>query len=131
MYADESGSTGTDYDNKEQPIFVLAGVIVKDNNWHSINNHFNEEKTKIWNLFNENEIHTAEIFSPRRKSIFRQVDWMTNLKILENIVNLISELDISIQYIAIDKKWFKKGVNAIFKNTLKVDPYIYSFRNDV
>lgn len=26
MYADESGNTGTDYDNKEQPIFVLAGV---------------------------------------------------------------------------------------------------------
>jgi len=30
LYADESGNTGTDYDNKEQPIFVLGGLIVED-----------------------------------------------------------------------------------------------------
>ncbi|MCI8655522.1 MAG: helix-turn-helix domain-containing protein, partial [Clostridia bacterium] len=33
IYADESGNTGTDYDNKEQPIFVIAGVLIDDANW--------------------------------------------------------------------------------------------------
>lgn len=37
LYADESGSTGTDYDNNEQPIFVLGGVIVDKDKWHEIN----------------------------------------------------------------------------------------------
>ena len=127
MYADESGSTGTDYDNKQQPIFVLAGILVEEQKWHEINNYFNKEKIKIWNLFETNEIHTADIFSPRRKSIFRQDNWSKNLEVLEKIVNLISKLDLSIMFIAIDKKDFKRSVNAIFKNTLKVDPYIYSF----
>lgn len=36
MYADESGNTGTDYDNKEQPIFVLAGVLIEDKKHFSI-----------------------------------------------------------------------------------------------
>ena len=127
MYADESGNTGTDYDNKQQPIFVLAGILIEEQKWHEINNYFNKEKVKIWNLFKTNEIHTAEIFSPRRKSIFRHDNWSINLDILEKIVSLISELDLSAMFIAIDKKDFKRSVNVIFKNTLKVDPYIYSF----
>ena len=30
LYLDESGSTGTDLENKQQPFFVLAGVYVED-----------------------------------------------------------------------------------------------------
>lgn len=127
MYADESGNTGTDYDNKQQPIFVLAGILVNDYKWHEINNYFNIEKNKIWSLFENNEIHTADIFSPRRNSIFRQDTWLLNLEILEKLVNLILELDLSATFIAIDKNDFKKSVNCIFKNTIKIDPYIYSF----
>lgn len=127
MYADESGNTGTDYDNKQQPIFVLAGILVEEQKWHEINNYFNIEKVKIWDLFKENEIHTVEIFNPTRKSIFRQEDWAKNIDILEKLVDLICNLDLSAMFIAIDKKDFKKSVNTIFKNTLKVDPYIYSF----
>ena len=127
MYADESGSTGIDYNNKQQPIFVLAGILVEEQKWHKINNYFNKEKIKIWNLFEDNEIHTADIFNPRRKSIFRQDNWLKNLDILENLVNLITKLDLYAMFIAIDKKDFKRSVNTIFKNTLKVDPYIYSF----
>ena len=40
MYSDESGNTGTDLDNKQQPIFALAGIIVKDEKWHKINDYF-------------------------------------------------------------------------------------------
>ena len=127
MYADESGNTGTDYDNKEQPIFVLAGILVEEMKWHSINNYFNQEKRKIWSLFETNEIHTADIFSPRRKSIFRQEHWVKNLEVLEKLVDLVLQLDISAMYIAIDKKMFKKSVNNVFNNAFKVNPYIYSF----
>lgn len=28
IYVDESGNTGTDYDNKQQPIFVLESFII-------------------------------------------------------------------------------------------------------
>lgn len=128
LYADESGNTGTDLDNNEQPIFVLSGILVNEENWHFINNYFNEEKVKIWELLTTNEIHTADIFSPRRKSVFRQKNWQDNFKILEQLIDLIIELDISALYIAIDKKNFKKSINSIFENTIKIDPYIYSFR---
>lgn len=127
IYADESGNTGTDYDNKQQPIFVLAGVLINDNKWHDINNYFNKRKIEILPILENVEIHTNELFNSSKKSVFNQFAWQDNFLTLEKLVDLILELDISVYYIAVDKKWFKKGVNAVFKNAIKIDPYIYSF----
>ena len=127
LYADESGNTGTDYDNKEQPIFVLGGLIIEDKKWHEINYKFNSEKIKISSLLENNEIHASELFNSSKKSIFNQLDWKENLEVSEKLVDLILNLDISFQYIAIDKKHFKKSLKDIFKNSIKIDPYIYAF----
>ena len=127
MYADESGNTGTDYDNKEQPIFVLAGVLVEDIKWHDINNFFNHRKIKILPILKDNEIHTNELFNSSKKSVFNQFKWQDNFKTLENLVDLILELDIKVQFVAIDKKHFKKSINDTFQNSIKIEPYIYSF----
>lgn len=127
LYADESGSTGTDYDNKEQPIFVLGGFLVDDSNWHEINKTFNKEKIKICKYFKDNEIHATNIFSPPHKSYFHARDWKDNLLLLENLVDLIVSLNISFQYIVIDKKSFKINMQNYFGKYLKIDPYVYSF----
>ena len=47
-YADESGNTGMDLDNKEQPIFVLGSICLEDKNWHEINNYFNKRKVEMF-----------------------------------------------------------------------------------
>ena len=127
MYADESGNTGTDYDNKEQPIFVLAGVLVEDRKWHKINKLFNQKKVEILSILKTCEIHANELFNSSKKSIFNQFEWKDNFKTLEKLADLIIELDVKIQFIAIDKKCFKRSVNNFFKNSIKIEPYIYSF----
>lgn len=127
MYADESGNTGIDYDNKQQPIFVLGTFFIEDNNWHKINNYFNKRKIEICSYFKDNEIHTNEIFNPPHNSIFHIKDWKKNFQILDNLVDLILELDIQFQYIAIDKKMFKIAVQQRVGNFIKIEPYIYSF----
>lgn len=127
LYADESGNTGTDYDNKEQPIFVLGGLIVEDEKWHEINEIFNKEKIKILPLLENTEIHTSELFNSSKKSIFNNFDWKDNLNVAEKLVELILSLDISFQYIAIDKKFFKKSMKDVFGSSFKIDPYIYAF----
>ena len=33
-YLDEAGCTGRDLNNKEQPIFVLGGISVRDEGWN-------------------------------------------------------------------------------------------------
>lgn len=127
VYADESGNTGTDLDNKEQPIFVLAGLLIQDDKWHEINAYFNKRKIEILPILESVEIHTNELFNSSKKSAFNQFNWQDNFLTLEKLIDLILELDITICFIAIDKNSFKRGVNKVFKNTLKIDPYIYSF----
>ncbi len=127
LYADESGNTGTDYDNKEQPIFVLGGLIIEDKKWHEINKIFNEEKIKICPELRYTEIHASEFFNSSKKSIFDKYDWKDNLMTVERLIDLILSLDISFQYIAIDKKSFKRSITDMFGNSIKIDPYIYAF----
>lgn len=127
LYADESGNTGTDYDNKEQPIFVLGGLIIEDCKWHKINKIFNKEKLRISPVLDYTEIHAVELFNSSAKSIFNTFNWQENLSTAEKLVDLILTLDISFQYIAIDKKSFKKNLNEKFGKAIKIDPYIYAF----
>ena len=37
LYLDESGNTGTDYDNPTQKIFTLAGLALNDKDWYDLN----------------------------------------------------------------------------------------------
>lgn len=127
LYADESGSTGTDYDNKEQPIFVLGGVIVDKDKWHEINEKFDSEKQKILPILKEYEIHTNELFNSSKKSIFDKYDWKENLKVLEKIAEIIEKLDIKFTYILIDKAEMKKELKNKFDGKVKIDPYILAF----
>ncbi len=112
MYLDESGNTGTDYDNKQQPIFVLGGFTIK---------------IKLSSHFENNEIHANEIFSPSHNSFFHIKQWLKNLELLNNLVDLILGLDINFRYIAIDKKDFKAALQQRVSNYIKIDPYIYAF----
>lgn len=123
MYMDESGSTGIDLDNKNQPFFVLTGVCVNAKNWHKINDFFEEEKIKIYPDFSNIEIHTNELYNSNPKSVFYKNDWKFNFSILEKIVELISKLDIKVSIATVYKPRYKKH----FGNNIVVDPYLYSF----
>lgn len=127
MYADESGSTGTDYDNNQQTIFVLGIAIINDKNWHKINYLFSEEKKEICPFFEENELHANEIFNSKKDSYFGKNDWHDNLEILDKLVDLILTFDIQFEYVLIDKKDFKKKMQEKYNNKIKIDPYLYAF----
>lgn len=127
MYADESGNTGTDYDNKEQPIFSLVGVVIEDKKWHEINDYFEKEKIKICPEFKDYEIHASELFNAPKSSIFNKYSWQENLKNLEKIVDLIISLPIEIYSTYIFKPDFKKYISQTLGNNIKVDPYLYAF----
>lgn len=44
LYVDEAGNTGTDYDDKNQPIFSLSGIVVNTDDWAVLNSKINSAK---------------------------------------------------------------------------------------
>lgn len=131
LYADESGSTGTDFDNEQQPIFVLGGFVVEDDKWHEINRLFNKKKIEINEVFRNAEIHTNEIFNSSKKSIFDSFEWRNNLNTLEKLADVISELSLEFFYVGIDKPTFKKNIlKRDPENKMKIldmDPYMTAY----
>ena len=127
LYADESGHTGTDYDNVGQPIFSLSGIAINESEWYDLNHIIENEKIDIFNNFKNYEIHATEIFNPKKDSIFFQNTIEENLLILEKLVDLIVSLQIPIFLSTIDKIKYKDYINKRLGPAIKIDPYIYSF----
>lgn len=74
MYADESGNTGIDFNNKAQPLFSLTGIALADDDWYDINHIFEKRKVEICSDLSSVEIHATDIFSSS-KSIRKGYDF--------------------------------------------------------
>ena len=131
MYADESGNTGTDLDNKSQPHFVIAGILIKDTDWYDLNYMFQKRKIQICPDLASNEVHTTDIFSSSKSEKkgydFRKYSLDEILNILEKLVDFIVEYKIPIIGAPLQKNGFKAYCNEILGPSFKIDPYLYNF----
>lgn len=131
MYADESGNTGTDLDNKQQPLFVLCGLVIQDDEWYNINYMFNKRKKLICEDLANYEVHATDIFSAskniKKGFNFRKYTLEEDLHILEQLIDFIVEMKFPIFTTAILKSTFKKFITKELSPSIKVDPYLISF----
>ncbi len=131
MYADESGNTGTDLDNKSQPHFVIAGILIKDTDWYDLNYMFKKRKIQICPDLASTEVHTTDIFSSSKSEKkgynFRKYSLDEILDILEKLVDFIVENKIPIIGAPMQKNGFKSYCNEILGPSFKIDPYLYNF----
>lgn len=131
MYADESGNTGTDLDNKGQPNFTIAGVLIKDTDWYNLNYLFQKRKEEICPDLICNEVHASDIFSSSKSKTkgydFRKYSLNEVLQILEALVDFIVDNQIQIIAAPMAKQGFKKFCIENFGTSIKIDPYLYNF----
>ena len=128
LYLDESGNTGTDYDNPTQKIFTLAGLALNDKDWYDLNYKIQREKEMISPDLVNYEIHTNDIFQSSRNIAkgydFRKNTIEYNLNMLEKLVDLVVDLNLPIFCVVIDKQKFKKFITKVHGSSIKIDPYL-------
>jgi hypothetical protein len=105
FYIDESGCTGRDLTNPEQPIFVLGGIIVRDEGWNQTNRDFWQIITQF---FNGNvpvgfELHAEDIFSPNGGVFLQGIPRDERNELARNILELLISRKHNTDYCAIDK----------------------------
>lgn len=131
LYADESGNTGIDYDNPQQKLFTLAGIVLPDSDWYTLNNEIQKRKAEISEDLVSYEIHANDIFQSSKNKQkgfdFRKNTIGENLQILEKLVDLIVEFNLPIFSVVIHKSNFKKFINKTHGPSIKIDPYLYAF----
>lgn len=131
MYADESGNTGIDLNNMNQPLFSLTGIALEDNDWYNINNIFEKTKVEICPDLASVEVHATDIFSSSKSTKkgydFRKYTLQEDLEILEKLVDFIVNYQFPIFNCTINKFNYNKVMSKKIGPLIKVDPYLLGF----
>lgn len=133
FYLDESGCTGKDLKAKQQPIFILGGIIVRDEGWN--NTHVEFEKI-LENYFEGNipehfELHTQDLFSSKGSGFFENHPREKRNALIHDILNLIATRKHHFSYIAVDKIKLDKSDVTKIENKEYIDlKYPYQIAYD-
>lgn len=106
FYIDESGDTGHDLLNEEQPIMVLGGVSLSDEKWNKtqisyekiISDYFSDEIPEDF------ELHSNELLSPNGNGPFVGDSMDDRTTLAKDLLKLLVDQSHNIHYIAFDKK---------------------------
>ncbi|WP_320151044.1 DUF3800 domain-containing protein [uncultured Tolumonas sp.] len=129
FYLDESGDTGANLQDQQQPIFVLAGLSVADKKWNNtkecldeiINQYFNDSIPAGF------EVHSHALLSPRGEGFFHNHPIEQRLELVRELLNLIEELGHQVHYFAIEKSLLAASdceYETVFNSK---HPYLLSF----
>jgi hypothetical protein len=104
-YLDESGDTGANLNDPDQPVMVLGGVSVRDEGW----NITQEQMARIIdNYFGgavppDFELHAKELLSPNGDGPFTGHPMARRCALCIEVLDLLSARSHHVHYIAIDK----------------------------
>jgi hypothetical protein len=105
FYLDESGDTGANLADAQQPIFVLGGVNLRDEGWNTtyaalaevVSAYFEGEVPDGF------ELHGCELLSPLGEGPFAGHEIDRRLQLVRDLFDLIASRKHHVHYIAIDK----------------------------
>lgn len=106
FYLDESGDTGANLQDGQQPIFVLAGLSVSDKKWNNTKERLDRI---ISDYFNGNvpqgfEVHSNELLSPDGEGPFDGHTSEDRLQLVQDLLGLINELGHHVHFFALEKE---------------------------
>ncbi len=127
VYIDESGDTGTNFNDPQQPVFVLGAMLIDQSNWKKYEERF---LTVIREYFNEKipenfELHTMDLVN--RKKWFSESSIEEVNRLRDRLLDLILTERITVLYRKIVKKDYQKYCEDKFGKGIKIDPYIMAF----
>lgn len=123
VYIDESGDTGHNLADKQQPVFVLGALIVPQSKWKELEQEFHKIVVAFFgDTLNDFELHTMDLVN--RREFFKTYSLEQTKQFRNNCLNLIQKLQIKIVYRSIGKKEFQKFCEKTYGKGISVAPYI-------
>jgi hypothetical protein len=129
FYIDETGDTGTDLLNSEQPIFVMGGISLSDEKWNSTQ----ETYQKVINSYFSGsiplnfELHAHELLSPKGDGPFAGHDRNRRNQLALDVLSILDEHRHHIHAIAFCKKSIDATTCGIPVNFDVSVPYLLGF----
>ncbi|AOK48755.1 hypothetical protein WT60_09455 [Burkholderia sp. MSMB617WGS] len=129
FYMDESGDTGPDLENEQQPIFVLAGLSVADKKWNNTKERLDKCLADYFDgkIPDNFELHSSKLLSPNGEGVFEGHDIERRLGLVRNLLGLLGDLGHHVHYFSIDKSRMKEVTSEYVCIFDSKSPYLVSF----
>ncbi len=127
IYFDESGNTGNNLNDSQQPIFVLCALIVPESKWLQVERDLHAE---IENLLPsprpvDFEVHATDLQSGRRW--FKTIPLTDRVAFRDAWLSIAVNHDLKLIYRSIIKKKFEQGIYNEFGSGIVINPYVVAF----
>lgn len=127
IYFDESGNTGNNLNDSQQPVFVLCALAVPEVKWLEIEQELHTEIEKIYPSPRPDdfEIHATELMSGR--------GWCKSIPLANRIAfrdawfSVAVKHELKIIYRAIVKKRFERWIHSTFGTGIAINPHVAAF----
>lgn len=129
FYLDESGDTGVNLTDANQPIFVLSGLSVADKKWNNTKESLDQIIRCYFkgNIPNNFELHATELLSPNGEGPFIDHAISERLALVRKLLKLLDDLGHFAHFFAIEKSKVKENVCEFSTNYNAKNPYLLAF----
>ncbi|MGD0653042.1 MAG: DUF3800 domain-containing protein [Thermoguttaceae bacterium] len=127
IYFDESGNTGNNLNDSQQPIYVLCALIVPESKWLQVERDLH---AKIENLLpsplpDDFEVHATDLQSGRRW--FKDISLTNRLAFRNAWFSIAVKYDLKLVYRGIEKKRFERWIRNKFGSGIAINPHVAAF----
>ena len=103
-FIDESGSTGRNLDDTNQPIHHLVGVVVREDNLRRLSELMNDLLAQ--GPKGVTEFHAGEMFNPR-SGVWSKVKPGDRINFMHRIINVLEEANGEVVHVSVNKAGLK------------------------
>ena len=124
VYIDESGNTGLNLKDPQQPVFLMAAMVLPESKWFSLEKHFFDISNEYFGnpLPSPFEIQAKDLKS--NSGIFRKLDFPQQLSFRDRMLQMLLDNEIKVIYRRIIKSKFADFCDQHYGPGIKVNPYI-------
>jgi len=128
VYLDESGNTGKNLGDPQQPVFLLCAMLVHKDRWQMLENSLQQVCNDLLGdraCQDGFEIHATDIRNG--SGIFRGMSVDDRIKFRDRLLEQAIDADVKLIYRSIEKHRFKKWMLAEFGSGIAINPHVVAF----
>lgn len=127
VYLDESGNSGNNLEDAQQPIFVLGALVVPETVWQLVEGELEASLAKHFpdSRSSELEVHAGDLRQGTRS--FKGVPIATRLALRDEWLTIAGKHKLQFIYRAIVKKRYQRWMEGVFGKGIQVNPHLAAF----
>ena len=129
IYIDDSGNTGKKLDDDLQPLFLLGGFIIDEDDWKKVDKSIEDIKQKY--ELTDIEIHAIDVINGKKGTPYKDWDYQKKLDFFADMLGVIKKFDLKIVFFSVKKQnfkgYFQSKYGKDFEQQFNISPYLLAF----